>query len=123
MKKRRLVFVIVAVLLVPVLGLVLWTKASLWYVYSNGERAGFLQKLSHKGWLCKTWEGELALQNFPGGAPEIFRFSVRSDAVATQLQTLEGEKVALIYEQHVGIPSSCFGETQYFITGVRRVGQ
>jgi hypothetical protein len=81
-----------------------------------------MQKLSDKGWICKTWEGELAMQNLPGTAPEIFHFSVRDGAVAKQVQDLEGLKVALIYEQHKGVPSSCFGETEYFVTGVKKVG-
>jgi hypothetical protein len=121
MQRKRLLLIVAAVVALPAVGLSLWSAATLGYVYSSGERAGYLQKLSHKGWICKTWEGELALQNFPGSTPQIFNFSVRSDAVAAQLQALEGEKVTLMYDQHKGVPSSCFGETEYFVTGSKKV--
>lgn len=98
-----------------------WTWATLSYVYSSGERAGYVQKFSSKGWICKTWEGELALVNLPGAMPEIFRFTVSDGAVARQVEADMGKRVALTYEQHRGIPTSCFGNTQYFITAVRVV--
>ncbi|MBC7957470.1 MAG: hypothetical protein H7Y33_16570 [Cytophagales bacterium] len=87
--------------------------------YSTGERAGWLQKLSDKGWLCKTWEGELSLVSMPGAAPEMFRFTVRDDAVAEQINKVMGKRVSLHYEEKVGLPTSCFGETRHFVTGVR----
>ena len=99
-----------------------WAWITLHYAYSKGERAGYVQKISQKGWLCKTWEGELAITAFPGTAPQIFAFSVRDNAVAEQIQRAAGQRVALTYEQHKGVPSSCFAETQYFITGVRPIG-
>ncbi|MBV8706444.1 MAG: hypothetical protein JO182_25275 [Acidobacteriaceae bacterium] len=99
-----------------------WAWITLHYSYSTGERAGYVQKISKKGWLCKTWEGELAITAFPGTAPQIFSFSVRDDAVAEQIQRAAGQRVALTYEQHKGVPSSCFGETQYFIRSVRTIG-
>jgi len=84
---------------------------------------GFAQKLSEKGWLCRTWEGELAMATVPGVAPELFQYSVRDDSVARAIQELDGRRVALTYEQHRGVPTSCFGETEYFVTGVRPVSQ
>jgi len=97
--------------------------AYLWIVlhwsYSEGERAGFMQKLSSKGWVCKTWEGELSLVALPGAAPEKFLFSVRDDAVAAKINQSVGQRVALTYEQHVGLPTSCFGDTEYFVTNIR----
>ena len=78
------------------------------------ERAGWLQKLSHKGWICKTWEGELAMVSMPGAAPEKFHFTVRDDAVANQMNAAMGKRVTLHYEEKVGLPSSCFGETRHF---------
>ena len=89
--------------------------------YSSGERAGFLQKLSRKGFVCKTWEGELQLVAMPGSMPEKFLFTVRDDAVADKLNASMGKRVALTYAQHVGIPSSCFGETSYFVSDVKVV--
>jgi hypothetical protein len=108
------------VVLGPIAVFAAWTAIALTYTYSEGQRVGFNQKLSRKGWLCKTWEGEIALSNVPGQAPELFQYSVRDDAVAAQIQQLEGARVAISYEQHKGIPTSCFGETEYFATGVRR---
>jgi hypothetical protein len=108
-------------LLVVLAGAVLWTWLTLSYDYSDGERAGYVQKFSRKGWICKTWEGELALVNLPGAMPEIFHFSVRDDEVAKRIQALVGKRVALTYEQHVGVPTTCFGETQYFVVDVKVV--
>jgi hypothetical protein len=122
MSRNRIFLATALLVLLPLLVLTLWTIATLRFSYSTGERAGYLQKLSRKGWICKTWEGELAMQNLPGSVPEVFQFSVRDDRVAAQLQSFEGEKVALIYEQHSGVPSSCFAETEYFVTGVKKVG-
>jgi hypothetical protein len=87
--------------------------------YSEGERAGFMQKLSSKGWLCKTWEGELSLVALPGAAPEKFLFTVRDDAVAAKINKLVGQRVALVYAQNKGLPTSCFGETEYFVSDIR----
>jgi hypothetical protein len=109
----------IIVVLVPVIIFSLWTWVSLGYTYSSGERAGYVQKLSKKGWLCKTWEGELAMANLPGTMPEIFRFSVRSDSIALLIDENIGKRVSLSYEQHRGVPTSCFGETEYFVTRVR----
>jgi hypothetical protein len=83
--------------------------------YSDGERAGYLQKLSRKGWLCKTWEGEILLSSMPGAIPERFAFTVRDEAVVRQLQAAMGQRVQVSYSQHVGIPTTCFGETSYFV--------
>ena len=105
----------------PLLGLVAYTWLMLTWSFSSGERAGYVQKLSRKGWLCKTWEGEMALVSMPGTVAEKFPFTVRSDAIARQINDSIGAKVALTYEQHVGIPTTCFGETGYFVTAVKVV--
>jgi hypothetical protein len=86
--------------------------------YSSGERAGWVQKFSHKGWVCKTWEGELALVSMPGGAQEKFYFTTHSDEVAAQINKVMGKRVSLHYEEKVGLPGSCFGETRHFVTKV-----
>lgn len=112
---RKMAFRTVLLLIV---GVILWTWASLTYVYSSGDRAGYVQKFSKKGWVFKTWEGELAMVNLPGAMPEIFEFSVREDSVAQRIQGSMGKRVRLRYEQHVGIPVSWFGETQYFAVEV-----
>ena len=89
--------------------------------YSSGERAGWVQKFSKKGWLCKTWEGEIALVSMPGAIPEKFVFTVTDEAVADQINRVMGQRVALHYEQKVGLPTTCFGETRYYVTRVVRV--
>ena len=87
--------------------------------YSSGERAGWIQKLSKKGWICKTWEGELALVSIPGGATvEKFQFTAMDDAVAAELTEVMGKRVTLHYEEKVGLPTRCFGETRHFVTKV-----
>jgi hypothetical protein len=98
----------------------LWIWAALHFSYSTGERAGHLQKFSRRGWLCKTWEGEILLVSLPGAVPEKFEFSVRDPAVAAEVTRQIGQRVTLSYEQHFGLPS-CFGDTEYFATAVRRV--
>ena len=110
---------IASVILIPLLLVAAWTAITLSYVFSTGERAGYAQKLSHRGWLCKTWEGELAMVNLPGAMPEIFKFSVRNDSIAHLIERNLGKRVSLSYEQHRGVPTSCFAETQYYITNVR----
>ena len=123
-KKRHLVLrLVLLLLLLPAVLIASYTWAALHYAYSSGERTGYVQKISKKGWFCKTWEGELAMTTVPGTAPQIFQFSVRDDATARQIVEAAGQRVALNYEQHKGVPSSCFGETEYFITGVRPIGQ
>jgi hypothetical protein len=95
-----------------------YTWVTLHMSYSDGERAGFLQKFSRKGWICKTWEGEILLSSMPGAIPERFEFSVRDDLVARQLMDAMGKRVQLTYSQHKGVPSACFGETEYFVEKV-----
>ena len=99
----------------------LYVYIALNWSYSSGERAGFLQKVSHKGWICKTWEGELSLVAMPGSAPEKFLFTVRDDAVAQKVSAAAGKRVTLNYEQHKGLPSSCFGDTEYFVVDVKEI--
>lgn len=98
-----------------------WAAITLSYTYSSGERAGYIQKISQRGWLCKTWEGELAMSVIPGSMPQIFEFTVRDDAVAHQIEALSGQRVSLKYEEHPGVPTSCFGDTAYYIVGVTKV--
>lgn len=100
----------------------LWTFVTLTFSYSDGDRIGFVQKLSHKGWVCRTWEGELAMTPVPGSAPQMFWFTVRDEGVVKRIREAEGKRMALHYEEKRGVPSSCFGDTSYFITDVRVLG-
>jgi hypothetical protein len=99
----------------------LYTWFVLSWSYSEGDRAGYIQKFSKKGWLCKTWEGELAMVTMPGTLTEKFYFTVRDDAVAEKLNKHLGKKVSLAYREHIGIPSSCFGDTGYFVTDIEDI--
>ncbi len=95
-----------------------YTVFVLTWSYSTGERAGWVQKFSNKGWICKTWEGELALVSLPGSSVEKFYFTVRDDAVAAKVSKAMGRRVSLHYEEKVGLPTTCFGETRHFVTGL-----
>ncbi len=107
-----------SIAIVVALGLgYLWI--ALHWSYSKGDRAGYVQKFSEKGWVCKTWEGELQMTPVPGAVPEKFLFSSRDEAVVKKINSSLGRKVILQYEQHKGLPSACFGDTEYFITDVR----
>ena len=108
---------------IPAISFAIWSWITLSYTYSSGQRAGYVQKFSRKGWVCKTYEGELSMVNVPGAAQERWLFSVRNDSVADLIRNQMGHKVALAYQEHRGVPTSCFGETNYFVTGVRRVAQ
>jgi hypothetical protein len=116
---------ILRLMMITVVILVLLCAAWLWFSlqwsYSKGERAGYVQKLSEKGWVCKTWEGEIAMVTMPGAIPEKFEFTVRGDDVAQKINTLAGKRVVLHYRQYKYIPSSCFGDTEYFVDDVREV--
>ncbi|HSE88274.1 MAG TPA: hypothetical protein VLJ79_18780 [Candidatus Binatia bacterium] len=113
----RVVGVLIAIVIV-VVGY-FWVVLS--WNYSTGERAGWVQKFSKKGWLCKTWEGEMAMVSMPGAIPEKFYFTVWDDAVAGELNKVMGKRVALHYEEKVGLPTSCFGETRHYVTRVTAV--
>jgi hypothetical protein len=103
--------------------LTLWTLFTLNWSYAKGERAGYVQKLSKKGWICKTWEGEMAMVTMPGTVAEKFYFTVPDDKVAAKINATVGTRVVLHYEQHKWIPISCFAETEYFVTDTRPTGQ
>ena len=109
------------VLIVPAALMAAWTAVALNWSYSEGNRAGYIQKFSRKGWLCKTWEGELQMANIPGSAPQTFLFTVRDDSVANQLTQLMGSRVSVTYKEHRGVPGSCFGDTNYYVTGAKVV--
>jgi len=110
---------LIAVLVVLGLLFAAYTWVVLNWSYSEGERAGYVQKLSKKGWLCKTWEGELALVTMPGTVGEKFFFSVRDDAVAQKINESLGKRVTVTYAEHIGVPTTCFAETRYFVSDVR----
>jgi len=122
MKWRNwLVYAALTVLILPPLVLAGWAWMTLTFSYSTGDRSGYLQKISQKGWVCKTWEGQLAMVNLPGAMPEIFHFSVRDPEAIKDIQAHVGQRVSLTYDEHLYVPTNCFGETPYFVSGVRAI--
>jgi len=117
-RRRRLWLVLVAVPALALLGFTLYLALVMGWSYSDGERAGILQKFSRRGWVCKTYEGELAMSVVPGVTPTIWEFSVRDDAVVPRLNAAMGKRVTLHYTEHPGIPTTCFGHTAYFVDSV-----
>lgn len=115
---KGLLKVAIWVLVIPIALFVLYTWASLSWVYSSGERAGYVQKFSLKGYVCKTWEGEIVLVSMPGTQAEKFMFTVKDETVAKKVNDSLGKRVKIVYVEHKGIPSSCFGETPYFVNDV-----
>lgn len=120
-RKRAVWPWLTALVIVPLVLFAVYTWVVLNWSYSSGDRAGYVQKFSKKGWLCKTWEGELAMVNMPGTLSEKFYFTVHDDAVADKINKSLGKRVSLTYDQHVGVPSSCFADTEYFVKDVRVV--
>src|ERR1700741_935778 len=116
---KRVVLYLSGLLAAVLLLFAAYTWVMLHVSYSDGERAGFLQKFSHKGWICKTWEGEILLTSMPGAIPERFEFTVLDDEVARQLLAATGKRVLLTYAQRKGVPSACFGDTEYFVEKVQ----
>jgi hypothetical protein len=112
MRLGAAIFVVIAALIAGYFWFVLsWS-------YSTGERAGWVQKFANKGWLCKTWEGEMAMVSMPGSSAEKFFFTTHRDDIAEQINKVMGRRVSLHYEEKVGLPTSCFGDTRYFVIKV-----
>lgn len=120
--KRRAIISLAGLLAAVAVAFALYVIVALNWSYSTGERSGFLQKISDTGWICKTWEGELSLVALPGAAPEKFLFTIRDAEVAKQVNAAVGKRVALTYAQHKGLPTTCFGDTDYFVVGVKEMG-
>jgi hypothetical protein len=109
---------VMIIALLAIAGAGLWTWFTLSWAFSDGTRAGVLQKVSRRGWICKTEEGELAQYVVAGVSPQIWQFSVRDPKLGAQLTKLVGERVQLHYTEHTGVPTSCFADTRYFVDGV-----
>jgi hypothetical protein len=120
---RKLILVLVAVLvLIPVLYFLVSDAT-----YSEGNRAGVLMKFSKKGFVFKTYEGEInmgGMGNLPNTAQvnQIWDFSVLDQGTADTLMHLEGRKVSLHYRE-VYKNMAWQGETKYFVDGVQLITQ
>jgi len=110
---------LIILIALPILIFAIYTWVTLTWVYSSGERAGYVQKFSSKGYVCKTWEGEIVLVSMPGTQAEKFNFTVKNAAVAKQVIESLGKRVRISYEEHKGIPSSCFGDSAYFVNNIQ----
>ena len=110
---------LIGLLIAPIILFLLFLWITLNWSYSEGDRAGYLQKFSRKGWICKTYEGELAMTTVPGTAPIIWEFSVWDDAVAKKLNGLLGKRVVVHYREFRNVPTNCFGATDYFVDGIQ----
>lgn len=117
--KSRIILIAISVVVIPIILFAGYTWLTLTFSYSSGERVGNIQKFSKKGWICKTWEGELSMVPVMGAIPEKFNFTVRDDKVAEKLNQSLGKKLSLYYDQHRGIPTACFGETEFFVKDVK----
>lgn len=117
--KRWSTRALAALIILPLLAFALWAAVTLNVTYERGEQYGYVQNFSKQGVVCGTWEGELAKTNVPGVTPEVFRFSVRDDAVVADIQQSTGKRVALTYKEHRNVPTSCFGKSDHFVSGVR----
>jgi hypothetical protein len=120
-RRVKVLAILAGVLLLPVVGFALYVFVALNWSYSDGERAGVLQKFSRKGWVCKTWEGELAMTTVPGVAPELWQFTVRDAMIAQHINAAIGKRVTLHYREHPGVPTSCFGQTPYYVDALRPI--
>ena len=117
-RMKRFIKWLLSLVLIGLVGISVYTWFMLTWRYGSGERAGYVQKFSKRGYICKTWEGELAMVSMPGTLSEKFLFTVRDDAVAQKINANLGKKVALKYDQHIGLPTTCFGDTEYFVSGI-----
>jgi hypothetical protein len=114
--------VVLAIFVLFAVGFALWSWLALAWSYSEGERAGVVQKFSRRGWICKTYEGDLAQYVVAGVSPQIWSFSVRDEKTAKQISAAVGRQVQLHYTEHAGLPSRCFADTRYFVDRVTVVG-
>ena len=81
LRKKFLFWTVAVLILAPVV----YFAFVLHWSYADGERAGWVQKFSNKGWVCKTWEGEMTMVSLPGSTPEKFEFTVMDDRVADEV--------------------------------------
>lgn len=121
MSKVKRVFLWFCIIIVVIIGAVFYFKY--FYTYSDGYRAGLLQKFSHKGNIFKTFEGELILSSVSSTesvviASEKFIFSVTNKGVARQLDTIQGEKVIVHYVQKKR-PAFWRGDSEYLVDSVK----
>lgn len=119
----RKVLLLFTALIVIITGIFIYWKY--FYTYSNGYRAGLLQKFSHKGNIIKTFEGEMILSSVAGNmnvtiASEKFYFSVTNHSLAKKLDTIQGQMVIVHYMQKNGI-LFWHGDSSYLVDSVKPI--
>jgi hypothetical protein len=123
-RTRRFGRALLILILIVIAAGALWTWMMIYFSYADGERAGVLQKFVRRGWVCKTYEGEIAYYygggNYmvPSTTPQLWDFSVRDPKVAAELTKVVGHRVRLHYSEHPGVPTSCFADTRFFVDEV-----
>ena len=110
-----------SIILIIVLGAFIYWKYI--YDYSEGYRAGLLQKVSYRGNIFKTYEGEMILSSVQSNtnvalASEKFLFSVKDKNTAIRLEQLQGKYVVVHYHEKNGKLPWC-GDTKYMVDSVR----
>jgi hypothetical protein len=121
-KKIKRIFRLLIIFLILAAGIFIYGKY--FYTYSDGYRAGLLQKFSHKGNIFKTYEGEIILSSVTSTnnvalASEKFYFSVTDKVLAQQLDTLQGQFVIVHYRQKNGVVF-WRGDSEYFVDNVKK---
>jgi len=116
-------FYVVLTLILIIAGMVIYGKY--YYTFSDGYRAGLLQKFSHKGNIIKTYEGEMILSSVTGNqnvaiASEKFYFTVTNKNLADQFDTIQGQMVIVHYQQKNGA-LFWHGDSPYLVDGVKRI--
>ncbi|HHM21630.1 MAG TPA: hypothetical protein ENJ20_06360 [Bacteroidetes bacterium] len=117
---RRLLWSVAGLITIGIIGFFLWAN----YTYSEGTRSGNLIKISKKGYIFKTYEGQLKLggidlQNEEEGLSDTWSFSVKNINIVRQLEKLQGEKVILRYKE-INKAMPWQGDTNYFVTDVEQ---
>lgn len=90
--------------------------------YSEGDRTGDVSKFTQKGWMFKTWEGELVLGGLKTDSEgkaitNLFEFSVADQSVIDTLNANPGANVTLHYTEYFNV-NIYEGSTDYLVTGV-----
>jgi len=119
MAKKILRWVIAVIVLIVIS--IIYVKY--FYTYSEGYRAGLLQKFSHKGAIFKTYEGEIILSSVSSSrdvalASEKFLFSVTNKSLVRQFDTLQGQPVIVHYRQK-NAPVFWRGDSPYLVDSIK----
>lgn len=107
---KKILAILIVVIMLAFAG---WYAFIYYASYSEGTRSGELIKFSNKGFIIKTWEGEIS-QGISGA--QIFKFSVEDNKkeIISKLEKYQGRYVKLKYKERFA-KISWLGDTKYFI--------